>query len=144
MGAKLKVGCALELDKNLVVKCHHTVKGGNRFVCCTPQDGGCVLGTGNIIMGYNSGNYSSTHFRGHKKITGNHNLIMGVGHTISGSDNIVTGDTHMVQASNAVADRGSFNTIGASGTVSAIVAGMNNKVTTHFAIIIAGGGSNTI
>eukprot|EP00585_Thalassiosira_rotula_P006495 CAMPEP_0196158554 /NCGR_PEP_ID=MMETSP0910-20130528/45870_1 /TAXON_ID=49265 /ORGANISM="Thalassiosira rotula, Strain GSO102" /LENGTH=363 /DNA_ID=CAMNT_0041423457 /DNA_START=143 /DNA_END=1234 /DNA_ORIENTATION=- len=103
---------------------HLSVRGGNLFVSnghdsfeCAHVVGDTGLpscsGNGNIIVGHDLQGAKS----GGHEITGDHNIVLGRGHTVSSHGGIVSGVEHTVNGPHGSAIAGSSNTVTGEGAV---------------------------
>jgi len=145
--AHIKHGCEFVVHGHHTVYGHHTVHGGNLFLsnglgshACTPAGAGEIpacTGTGNLILGFGAQDLEDG--TGHKKISGDHNIVVGQGHTVLSHGGIVSGVGHAVMAPNAAAVAGKNNTVAGEGAVA--VSGASNVAEADEVVVIGGLGN---
>jgi hypothetical protein len=130
----LKEGCDLVVNKGnhklegqLHILGTHIIDGGNLHVhnglgspdCSSTMETKCN-GSGNLIIGHSP--ESSELF--HRNLSGSHNIIAGVGHSVYSYGSIVSGSDHTLLGAHSSAISGISNTAVSEG--SAVLGGSNN------------------
>ncbi|KAL7535391.1 hypothetical protein ACHAXR_006458 [Thalassiosira sp. AJA248-18] len=142
----IKDGCELVVHGHQTVHGHHNIKGGNLFIsngsgsykCFNEDADGNDDGTpkcsgkGNIILGYHEDDYQA----GHKTITGDHNIIIGQGHTVQSHGGIVSGVNHTATGPHASVIAGRSHTVSGDGAV--ILGGYANIATGDYSSVLGG------